>query len=409
VSQAPGERQLRLTRRGIGTRIDPDQGCDSREVIRGCNPDPPVTPVLRRLAAVLFLVGSLMSVAAAQPERPPPGAVIDEVARYTGLANDAVSLALKDNAAALGRLTDAVLAVQIAQRFLDAREAEIAADVLASATDTAAEALLPPPMMTAIKAVRLYKSMLEAARDKIVIPALDRQLYSVYRAEREQNQDMVNAFSFATSQSLGGGYFSVQPKMVEEYIASYKDWNPDLIGEPMRRRAERQVDRFWMARFEATYQQEKARPQQEAILAAIWGSVRDIIDQLKGVLVGVTAFELNQSTQVHHPLACAIKDEHVTCSGRYSQGEGAFITTTLTGTVSGNTLNVDNLTVFEAPTGCTSRAEYRGHDKFVLDRGGRAAINGSYTATQTLRGSPCPKGPTTWSLNYSGAGSWQMK
>jgi hypothetical protein len=228
----------------------------------------------------LFLALAMLLTTAAI-ERPPPGAVIDEVARYTGLTNDAVTLALKDNAAALGRLTDAVLAVQIAQRFLDAREAEIAADVLASATDTAAEALLPPPLMTAIKAVRLYKSMLEAARDKIVIPALDRQLYAVYRAEREQNQDITNAFSFATSQSLGGGYYVVQPKMVEEYIASYKDWNPDLIGEPMRRRAERQVDRFWMARFEATYQQEKARPQQEAILAAIWGSVRDIIDQLK--------------------------------------------------------------------------------------------------------------------------------
>ena len=69
--------------------------------------------------------------------------------------------------------------------------------------------------------------------------------------------------------------------MVEDYITNYKDWNPDLIGEPMRRRAERQVDRFWMARLEATYQQEKAKPQKPAMLAAIWASVKDITDQLK--------------------------------------------------------------------------------------------------------------------------------
>lgn len=49
----------------------------------------------------------------------------------------------------------------------------------------------------------------------------------------------------------------------------------------MRRRAERQVDRFWMARLEATYQQEKTRPEKQAIVDAIWGSVKDIIDQLK--------------------------------------------------------------------------------------------------------------------------------
>lgn len=240
------------------------------------------TVPMPRFAVALFCLAALLTSAmAAPPERPAPGAVIDEVAQYTGLTNDAVSLALKDNAAALGRLTDAVQALQIAQQFLDARDAEIATTVFYATADTAAEALLPPPLMTAIKAARVYKSMLEAARDKIVIPALDRQLYAGYRAQRDQNQDRINAFSYATSQSLGGGYFSVKPKMVDDYITNYKDWNPDLISEPMRRRAERQVDRFWMARFEATYQQEKVKPQKQAILAAIWASVKDITDQLK--------------------------------------------------------------------------------------------------------------------------------
>ena len=230
--------------------------------------------------AILVVAMAVTAPAVAQP-RPAPGEVVDAVAQYTGMTNDAVSLALKDNAAALGRLTDAVLAVQIAQQFLDARDAEVATTVLNQATDSAAEALLPPPLMTAIKAVRLYKSMLEAVRDLVFIPKLDAGLYAAYRANRAQNQDVINSFSYATSQSLGGGYFAVKPKMVEDYISQYKGWDKDLIGEPMRRRAERQVDRFWMARLEATYQQEKVKPEKQALLAAIWASVKDITDQFK--------------------------------------------------------------------------------------------------------------------------------
>lgn len=158
-------------------------------------------------------------------QRPAPGEVIYTIAQYTGLTNDAVSLALKDNAAALGRLTDAVIAVQIARQFLDARDAEIATTVLNQATDSAAEALLPPPLMTAIKAVRRYKSMLEAVRDLMLVPRLDAGLYSAYRANRAQNQDIVNSFSYATSQSLGGGYYVVKPKMVEDYISKCKGWD----------------------------------------------------------------------------------------------------------------------------------------------------------------------------------------
>jgi hypothetical protein len=62
----------------------------------------------RFTVALLCLVLSLTSALAAPVERPEPGEVIDQVAKYTGLTNDVVSLALKDNAAALGRLTDAV-------------------------------------------------------------------------------------------------------------------------------------------------------------------------------------------------------------------------------------------------------------------------------------------------------------
>lgn len=120
-----------------------------------------------------------------------------------------------------------------------------------------------------------------------------------------------------------------------------------------------------------------------------------------------TSFVLNQSTQINYPLACTVKDARVTCSGRHSQGPGATLTISLTGTVSGNTLNVENFTVFESATGCTSRAEYRGRDTIILEPGGRAQLSGSHTATQRLRGAPCPTGPTTWSNSFSGPGWWR--
>jgi hypothetical protein len=53
----------------------------------------------------LILAGLLSFSAPALAQRPEPGEVIDQVARYTGFTNDTVSLALKDNAAALDRLT----------------------------------------------------------------------------------------------------------------------------------------------------------------------------------------------------------------------------------------------------------------------------------------------------------------
>ena len=236
--------------------------------------------MLRSLVVIFGLVLPFGLAAAAPPQRPDPGEVIDQVAQYTGLTNDAVSLALKDNAAALGRLTDAVLALQIAQRFLDARDADIAADVFSSATNSAAEALLPPPLMTAIKAVRVYKSILEVIRDRIFVPGLDQKIYARYRAQRENpatNVDTIMAYDIAIP---GGGHWPVRVAMVEELIKS-RGWNVDVMGERLRRRAETEVDRFWRERMEANFQQEKVKPQKQAILAQIWASVQDILDQLK--------------------------------------------------------------------------------------------------------------------------------
>ena len=120
------------------------------------------------------------------------------------------------------------------------------------------------------------------------------------------------------------------------------------------------------------------------------------------------SFELNQNNQINYPLACTVKDASVICSGQHRQGVDAILRISLTGTVSGNTLDVETLTVYEAASGCTSRAEYRGRDRFVLEKGGRALLSGFYAATQRLRGSPCPTGPTSWSNAYSDVvGTWR--
>jgi hypothetical protein len=246
-----------------------------------------------RIAALPALVlAGLLSLAApaGAQQRPAPGEVVDAVAQYMGLTNDAVSLALKDNAAALGRLTDAVSALQIAQQFLDARDAEIATTVLNQATDSAAEALLPPPLMTAIKAMRLYKTILVVVvHNKIVIPKLDRRLYETYRSLRENpttSADRVLAFDTAT-QITYSGYYPVWVKMVDDYYAETLKSEPN--NPRARSRAETRISDLWRERLEATYQQEKAKPQKQAILAAIWASVKDITDQLKAPAGGINA------------------------------------------------------------------------------------------------------------------------
>jgi len=84
------------------------------------------------------------------------------------------------------------------------------------------------------------------------------------------------------------------------------------------------------------------------------------------------------------------------------------LTISLTGKLSGNIIESESFTVFEATTGCTPRAEYRGRETIILNSGGRAEIRGSMTARQTLLGPPC-KGPETWGGDFQSVGSWRPR
>lgn len=82
--------------------------------------------MLRLSIFLLSMALSLTTALAAPPERPAPGEVIDQVAQYTGLTNDTVSLALKDNAAALGRLLEPAVAAEAAATRTKMELAELA-------------------------------------------------------------------------------------------------------------------------------------------------------------------------------------------------------------------------------------------------------------------------------------------
>ncbi|MBS0535255.1 MAG: hypothetical protein JSR72_14450 [Proteobacteria bacterium] len=123
-------------------------------------------------------------------------------------------------------------------------------------------------------------------------------------------------------------------------------------------------------------------------------------------LANLKSFVLNQNDQIQYPLQCNVDGLKVICFGRHSQGAGMTLTITLNGTRAGNVLEMENFTVWEAATGCTSRAEYRGHDTITLEKDGRARSTGSMTARQTLRDNSC-KGPLTWSGSGESNGSWR--
>jgi hypothetical protein len=121
------------------------------------------------------------------------------------------------------------------------------------------------------------------------------------------------------------------------------------------------------------------------------------------------SFILRQSLDVDQPLNCAIADGKVTCAGKFPLGgPQAHMATSLTGVVNGNTLEVDSYSVYSASTGCSMETIYRGRETIVLEKGGRALTSGAFTATDKLRGPPCPSGPTTFSHSWNnGIGSWR--
>lgn len=213
--------------------------------------------------------------------------VINEVARQTGLTNDAVSLIVKENPQLLQGLNDTVLAVKVVNSLADARDTEALADLMGYAVDKLRDKALPSALNGFIVAFKVYKTALEITRDYYYVPKLDAGLYDAYRQARADGlrrgdtsvEEMSTAFERATTRDWSG-YYALKDPMFEALIKA-KGYNTSLMDEKMKQSLWRQIDDFWMKRCEAKLLQEILKANKAELERQIWTRASRQLDAIK--------------------------------------------------------------------------------------------------------------------------------
>ncbi len=220
-------------------------------------------------------------------EQPTREEVINEVARQTGLTNDAVSLIAKENPQLLQGLNDTVLAVKVVNSLADARDTEALADLMGYTVDKLRDKALPSSMNVLIVAFKVYKTALEVTRDYYYVPKLDAGLYNAYRQARIDGlrrgdtsiEEMSTAFERATTRDWSG-YYALKDPMFEALVKA-KGYNKDLMDEKMKRSLWLQIDDFWMKRCEARLLQEVLQANKADMERQVWSRVSRQLNAIK--------------------------------------------------------------------------------------------------------------------------------
>ncbi len=225
--------------------------------------------------AVLLLTITIYAI-----DPPDKETVIEEVSRFTGLSRDALSMVFDESPKLLDDIDDTVFAIQIVDKFCEARDTEALVDLydyaLGKALDKMKDQLLPSALNGLLTAFSFYQASLEAIRDYYFIPRFEERIYREYKKARSEDlqrgdtsyESKQTAFSRATTQR-NSGYYVVRDQMFARMIKA-KGYNPELIGEKLERDLHRKIDAFWLDRLELQLQQEVIRNQREQIVSAIW-------------------------------------------------------------------------------------------------------------------------------------------
>jgi len=232
-------------------------------------------------------VGEEPQVLQGQFDSPSREEVISEVARQTGLTNDAVSLIAKENPQLLQGLNDAVLGIKVVNSLADARDTEALADLMGYAVDKLRDKALPSAMNGFIVAFKVYKTALEITRDYYYVPKFDAGLYNAYREARADGlrrgdtsvEEMTTAFERASTRDWSG-YYAVKDSMFEALVKA-KGYNKALLDEKMKQGLWRQIDDFWMKRCEAKLLQEILRANKAEMERQIWARASRRLNEIK--------------------------------------------------------------------------------------------------------------------------------
>jgi hypothetical protein len=228
-----------------------------------------------------------------QDNLPPPTReeIINEVARQTGLTNDAVSLLVKENPQLLQGLNDTVLGIKVVNSLADARDAEALADLMGYTIDKLRDKALPSAMNGFIVAFKVYKAALEITRDYYYVPKLDAGLYNAYRQARADGlrrgdtsvEEMTTAFERATTRDWSG-YYAVKDSMFDALVKA-KGYNKALMDEKMKQALWQQIDDFWMKRCEAKLLQEILQANKGELERQIWSRASRQLDAIKNAAI----------------------------------------------------------------------------------------------------------------------------
>jgi len=231
------------------------------------------------LLAILLL--PMAAPAAAQTvDKPTLAETMDELSRFTGLAEDTLSLVHGEAPQLFEPINNTVFVVKVIGLVAEAKDQEAAAEIVGEAIDRGLErieaAVVPATVGAFFTAVRAYKAALEIIRDYIFLPAMDQRIWEAYRKARAgdvafgdtSRESREAAFSVASTQGFSG-YYALRDSIFDEMIKA-KKYNRDAIGPEMEKRLRRQIDDFWIARLETRFQLELLKAGKDKVRNETW-------------------------------------------------------------------------------------------------------------------------------------------
>ncbi|NWF38748.1 hypothetical protein F3F96_06330 [Mariprofundus sp. NF] len=204
--------------------------------------------------------------------------LVDEVASRTGLTTDIIGGLLEEKLALFDTVKDTLTAIKIVDLLFHAQDSEALAEVydwqVGKLVDKFMEKTYPASFVFFVSSVKLYQVSLEAIRDIIFIPSMESAIYERFKHHRGGRYDYSTAspdeaFTLATA---SGKYYPIKTKMYYELVKA-KGYNPEHIGKKLEASLWKEIDDFWIKRFESSYQKDLLARDSEQIIKGAWEKV----------------------------------------------------------------------------------------------------------------------------------------
>jgi len=194
-----------------------------------------------------------------QATRPTYEELIQEGERLTGLSSNVLSLVFKEDPKLLGAFGDNLFVLKVVNLFYQAKDHKAAVEIAKFVAMKQLQKLLKnfPKTSAYLSALSAYITSLELVRDYVMVPSIEEEMYRAYKEARtEGDASPLEAFEQAYWTVKGSNYFAMREKLYREFIKA-KGYDPDIIGEKLKKELRSQLDRFWCSKLETRYRREQ--------------------------------------------------------------------------------------------------------------------------------------------------------